>query len=345
MPTAKSLAKILIIRLSSIGDILLTTPVIRALKSTFPTCRIDFVIKKKFSELLVNHPLVNNLYCYDKVDRDYSLVTIKNKIKQQYYDLIIDLHKNWRSYYLTFASRAKQIVRYRKFAFRRLLLVKFKINFFRDAIPIYQRYLLALTSLGLNYDGKGFDIYFDEAIDRKITNQYQFFLHQNDKKIIGIAPGASFATKRWTIEGFQAVIDYFCHQAKNKIILFGDAIDKVLIESLNIKNNPNILDVAGALSILESAKLMDHCRLILANDSGLLHVASALKKPVVAIFGSTTEELGFFPLTTQHIVVQNYNVKCRPCSHIGKRTCPKGHFKCMKEITPPQVIAAVEKMM
>jgi len=90
---------------------------------------------------------------------------------------------------------------------------------------------------------------------------------------------------------------------------------------------------------------MDQCNVVLTNDSGLLHLASALKKSVVAIFGSTTEELGFFPSTTKNIVIQNTNLKCRPCSHVGRNKCPKDHFKCMEEITSNEVIKAVEKLI
>ncbi|UCE05580.1 MAG: glycosyltransferase family 9 protein, partial [bacterium] len=99
------------------------------------------------------------------------------------------------------------------------------------------------------------------------------------------------------------------------------------------------------LSLLESATLMNHCDLVLTNDSGLMHLATALKKKVVAIFGSTTEELGFFPYTTEHIVIQNNNLNCRPCSHVGRKKCPKGHFKCMKEIEVGQVVGAVEELL
>ncbi len=101
----------------------------------------------------------------------------------------------------------------------------------------------------------------------------------------------------------------------------------------------------GELSLLETATLMSHCDLVLTNDSGLTHLASALKKKVVAIFGSTTEHLGFFPYLTEHIVVQNNKLSCRPCTHIGRDKCPKGHFKCMKEITAEQVINAIEGLL
>ncbi|MBC8183955.1 lipopolysaccharide heptosyltransferase II [candidate division KSB1 bacterium] len=337
--------KILLIRLSSIGDILLTTPVIRVLKLTFPNCTIDFVVKNQFAELLENHPSLNRLYKLEKGNNNQTLKKIKRQIKNNNYDLIVDLHKNFRSYCLTFRVGAKKIVRYTKFVFRRFLFVKLKINLFKQIIPIFERYFLALVPFNIQYDDSGLEIYFNKQTEKKIKTTYEHFINNQDDIFIGIAPGASFATKRWTIEGFQNVITYFIEQQNVKIILFGNKLDRELIESLHITKNQNILNSAGNLSISETGVLMDRCHVVLTNDSGLLHLASALKKPVVAIFGSTTEELGFFPSTTKNIVIQNSNLKCRPCSHVGRNKCLKDHFKCMKDITSNEVIKAVEKLV
>ena len=127
--------KILIIRMSSIGDVLLTTPVIRLLKTKFPDSQIDFVIKNEVAELLTYHPNIDYLYRYDKFDEVNSLKKIKQGIRNKQYDLIVDLHKNFRSYYLTSGSGAKEIVRYKKGVFQRFLLVKFKFNFYKTIIP------------------------------------------------------------------------------------------------------------------------------------------------------------------------------------------------------------------
>ena len=132
--------KILLIRLSSIGDILLTTPVIRVLKHKFPDSTIDFVVKNQFTEILEDHPSLNQLFKLEKGNDKQTLKKIKHQIKNNNYDLIVDLHKNFRSYYLTFRSGAKRVVRYKKFVFRRFLFVKLKINLFKQNIPIFKRY-------------------------------------------------------------------------------------------------------------------------------------------------------------------------------------------------------------
>lgn len=337
--------KILIIRLSSIGDVLLTTPVIRHLKNKFPGGQIDFVVKKEFADLLKYHPGIGHLYQYDKNDEVNSLKKIRQQIRNQHYDLIIDLHKNFRSYYLTTGSGAKNIVRYKKGIFQRFLLVKFKLNLYKAVIPIYQRYLNCLNYYGIRHDGQGLDIFFDQKIEKMFIADYANFLNHSSGLIIGIAPGAKHVTKQWTVEGFSSVIDFFVRNKNARIILFGSNAEQEIIQSLSIDQYSLVLNACGRLSLLETAALMSHCDLVLTNDSGLMHLAAALKKKVVAIFGSTTEELGFFPYTTQHIVVQNETLKCRPCSHIGRKKCPKRHFKCMKEITAEQVIGAIEELL
>lgn len=337
--------KILIIRLSSIGDVLLTTPVIRLLKKRFPECQIDFLIKKEFAELLAHHPNIFHLYCYDKNSDVNTLTKIRKMIRDQQYDLIVDLHKNFRSYCLTACSGARDIVRYKKDFIRRFLLVKFKLNFYRAIIPIYQRFINALKRYEITYDGDGLDIFIDQQAERRINEKYSNFLNNSSGIVIGIAPGAKHATKQWTSEGFSAVINFFINNKKAKVMIFGSKQDQFVVDRFSVEQPQLILNTCGKLSLLETAALMSRCDLLLTNDSGLMHLASAIKKKVVAIFGSTTEELGFFPYATEHIVVQNSNLKCRPCSHIGRKKCPKEHFKCMKEITAEQVISAIEGLL
>ena len=337
--------KILIIRLSSIGDIILTTPVIRLLKKKYPDSTIDFVIKKQFAELLINHPEIDNFFIFDSKKHPSNLRTIRQNIKQNNYDLIIDLHKNFRSYYLSLKSGAKKIVRYKKYIIARFLFVKFKKKIKKKFVPVYLRYLKSLTPFQIKYDNLGLDIFIDQKTKQRIGQKYQIFLTDSKSFILGIAPGASIASKRWGAEGFRTVVEHFIGQQKTKIILFGNSEDRKFIELMGIKNHPAVLNTAGELSILKAGALMDYCHVVLTNDSGLMHLSAALKKKTVAIFGSTTEELGFFPSMTKNVIIQNNELKCRPCSHVGRKKCPKSHFKCMNDISPQQVIAAVEQFL
>lgn len=339
-------AKILIIRLSSIGDVILTTPVIRLLKKKFPASTIDFVIKKEFAELVAHHPGINRCYVFDRRQNWKSLQEIKQDILRMQYDLIVDLHKNFRSYFLTIGSHSRRIVRYRKEAIARFLHVKFRLGHFnKNRLPLHLRYLKALAPYHLHDDGEGLDIYWDSQMTDPVVRNYAPFLERDHRLIVGVAPGASFATKRWMPEGFAAVIRYLVDQRRARVMLFGNQHDHEIARKLTPINREAIVDTTGRHSLLETAALMQWCDLVVTNDSGLMHLAAALKKKVVAIFGSTTEELGFFPYTTEHIVVQNRSLSCRPCSHVGRNRCPKKHFRCMMEIAPEQVIQAIEALL
>ena len=336
--------KILIIRLSSIGDILLTTPVIRLLKKKFPGSKIDFIIKNQFAQVLADHPQIDKFYIFEKHVETNSLLAIKKEIRQQQYDLIVDLHKNIRSYFLTIGSRAKTILHYNKGIVQRFFYVKFKLKFFKEIVPAYLKYIKSLKPYEIEDDRQGLDFYLDTKVADQIRQRFGYFWQDNNHSIIGIVPGAHHPTKRWTSEGFSAVINYLVDKGNYKIILFGNRDDREIVASLDIHSSPNVLNTTGELSLRETGALMDFCDVVVTNDSGLMHLASALKKKVVAIFGSTTEELGFFPYLTEHIIVQNNSLKCRPCSHIGRKKCPKKHFKCMKEIPAGQVIDALENI-
>lgn len=337
--------KILIIRLSSIGDVLLTTPVIRLLKMKFPGSKIDFVIKKEFAQVLADHPQINRLFIFDKHDEKKSVQAIKTELRLRQYDLVVDLHKNFRSYLLTTGIRANKIVRYSKGVISRFFYVKFKLKCSSVIIPAYLKYINCLKSFAIEDDRQGLEFYVDADVKKQVDQKYSTFLHEGVQRIIGIAPGAHHPTKRWTSEGFSNVINHLVENRDHKIILFGNQEDQKLIASLDIHSHTNIMNAAGKLSLRETGALMDFCDLVVTNDSGLLHLTSALKKKVVAIFGSTTEELGFFPYTTEHSVVQNKSLRCRPCSHIGRSKCPKKHFKCMKDISAGQVIDAIQNML
>ncbi len=337
--------KILIIRMSSIGDVVLATPVIRLLKQNFPNCEIDFVIKWQFANILTAHPFINRILIFDKNDATYSLKNIRKQIIDKKYDLIVDLHKNIRSFYLTIGTGAATVVRYKKDALRRFLFVKFKIKPKRKFLPVYQRCLASLSFLGIQDDFAGPDFFIDQAIQSDIAKKYAKYLDEYASLIIGVAPGASFKTKRWLPEGFAEVIDRLVNEKNAGIILFGNKEDRNITRSLRIKHRTGVLNVAGELSIVETAALMKHCQIVLTNDTGLMHIATALGKKVVAIFGSTTEELGFFPYNTEFSVIQNNSLKCRPCSHIGRKKCPKKHFKCMKEISPKRVYDTVVNIL
>jgi heptosyltransferase-2 len=327
----KSLNRVLIIRLSSLGDILLTTPVIRALKNQFPKIKIDFLLKSEYQDVVKNNPYLNQIFLFSMDDYKTAINEIKNSAQSQKYDLIVDLQNNFRSWKICNQLKVNS-VKFRKYSFRKFLLVHAKINLMRNLPLISNRYA---DTINLKLDDKGIDIFSPLKTNDKLSGL---------KNIIGICPGAKHFTKRYPID-YQIQL---CRQLIEKnftVVLFGGKNDKEICDEIK-SNLPEIINLQNDDNLLQTLSDMKLCDVIICNDSGLMHTASSLNKKLIAIFGSTIKEFGFTPYNCSNsIVLENNNLGCRPCSHIGRNSCPKSHFKCMKEINPKYILKLIEEII
>ena len=328
--------KILILRLSSIGDILLTSPFIRQVRTTFPKAQIDYAVKNVFKDLVQYNPNLNTIYEIKPERGREGLQVLKQTFKKQSYDFVFDLHNNFRTKSLT-AGLHKTIIH--KDRLKRALLVYMKKNTYREIIPIPERYLNTAKEAGVKDDGGGLELFWPQSIEEK-TDQTLTNLSV-DSDFIALAPGAAHATKRWPQEYFKELIQNVNRQFEKKIVLLGSAAEKEELSGL--APSAQVVNFAGSLSLLESAAVLKRAKVLVTNDSGLMHMASAVKTPAIALFGSTVKEFGFFPYRSDHIILEDNTVSCRPCSHIGRANCPKGHFDCMRKITPRMVLKELEK--
>ncbi|MGD9898300.1 MAG: glycosyltransferase family 9 protein [Calditrichaceae bacterium] len=333
--------KILIIRLSSIGDVLLTTPFIRQTRIKFPTARIDFAVKKEFEDLIRYNPHINDVYTFDKYNKNKELKSLQKQFKAVDYNYIFDLHNNFRSKFLLKAGTNAQKAHIRKDKLKRALLVYTKINLYSEVKPIPLRYLDVGKIAEIENDFQGLEIFWKNEIEEKVDRILK------EKGVAGdsvvIAPGAGFFTKQWPMEYFKELTGLFVEKRDENIIILGGKNEIGRFDSLEISEK--VINLTGKLSLLESAAVLSRSRAVVSNDSGLMHMASAVKTPVVAIFGSTVKELGFFPYRSNSIIIENRNLKCRPCSHIGRKKCPRGHFKCMRDIKPELVFKNVQSVL
>jgi len=337
------LNKILIIRLSSIGDILLTTPFIRQIRKVFPESQIDFVIKNKYSDLLENNPHINNLIKFDNDTGVAGLKELRNTLIENEYSYIFDLHNNLRSNFLRQKLNCQNKYYIKKNKLVQFLLVKFKINRYPEITPIAERYLNVGKPAGIKDDNQGLEIFWNkdsEVSVNKILNRNG--IKQNET-FYAVAPGAGFYTKRWPLEYYQTFAENILAKHKSKVVVLGDDNDKQ--QGKNLAKYNNVIDLTGQLSLIQSAVVLSKSKALVSNDTGLMHMATAINTPVLAIFGSTVKEFGFYPYRSKSIVVENRDLKCRPCSHIGRNNCPKEHFKCMKEIAPKIVGKNFEKLL
>ena len=311
------LKKVLIIRLSSLGDILLSTPFIRAIKVKYPQIEIDFLLRERYKDTLVQNPYLTNIYEYPN---NNELSGLTEKLKDQIYDLIIDLQNNFRSEKINSLLKVPKM-KFKKRDLEKMLLVHLKINRLKDAPPIPVRYSKILDEVQL--DNNGLDLF---------TNKEPSTKFKDNQKYIGFCPGSRHFTKMWPKEYYVQLGNILKNKSYN-IVLFGGKDDKdicqeissLIQDSINLSNNDDILQTAAD---------MKKCKAVVCNDSGLMHTACAEKIPVLAFFGSTVKEFGFTPYMNKNTILENNSLSCRPCTHIGKSYCPKRHFKCMLELKP-----------
>jgi len=309
--------KLLIIRLSSLGDILLTTPFIRSIKAQFPQLRIEFVLREEYADVLKFNPYLSKQYLFKREDEENKEMCLQ--IKNEGYDLIIDLQNNFRSHKIISAAKAS-FTKFNKKTFDKFLLVNFKINRLKDSGQIPLRYSQTIPNFRL--DEKGLYLFLgNDTNPQLIPGSY-----------IGICPGARHFTKKYPKKYFVELANMLINIGF-KIVLFGGRIDKELCTEIQ-GEIPNSINLCNDDKILQTAADMKLCKAVICNDSGLMHTASAVGTKVIAIFGSTVKDFGFTPYNSPNLILENNSLSCRPCSHIGRSSCPKKHFKCMEEITP-----------
>ncbi|TFH00657.1 MAG: glycosyltransferase family 9 protein [Calditrichales bacterium] len=335
--------KILIIRLSSIGDILLTSSLVRQVRTAYPESRIDFVVKDTFAELVKYNPHINKTWEVQTTPGQENFAGLKSALAEIGYDIILDLHNNLRSNYIRRGINVPNIQHIHKDKLIQSLLVYFGINRYEKILQIPERYLKVAQNIGVKDDGQGLELFLNDLIRTSARMKLAQSGIAPETPYICIAPGAAFFTKRWPKENFKALIKKIQSRDNFNIIILGGKADQTLGKYFT--KDPNVFNLAGNLSLLESAFVLAGGKLLIANDTGLMHMAASVKSPVLAIFGSTVKEFGFFPYRANSIVIEKKDVKCRPCTHIGKDKCPKKHFDCMQGIRVDDVYTGVIQLL
>ncbi|MDB9910380.1 glycosyltransferase family 9 protein [Flavobacteriales bacterium] len=305
--------KILVVRFSSIGDIVLTTPVVRMLKKQL-NAQVHFLTKSAYVSLLKNNPYIDSVYQIQN-----SITEVIPDLKKEKYDHVIDLHSNLRAQILKFrlGVAAK--------SFNKLNMEKFMLtNFKLDNMPkihIVDRYLETVKHLGIKNDNQGLD----------------FFLSANDKFDISIFPknyivfviGGQHATKILPNEKIISIIK----KVNKPVLLIGGPEDAHKGEEI-AKACDKVVNTCGKYSILQSASLVQQATMVITHDTGMMHIAAAFNKKIYSVWGNTVPEFGMYPYleSEQSKRIEVKGLNCRPCSKIGYDKCPKGHFKCMQEI-------------
>ncbi len=324
----KQYNKILVVRFSSLGDVLLTTPLLKELKKVYPNAEIDFLVKQQFIQAVETNKNLNRIYELTQNKNNKILIQTLRKNK---YDLVVDLQNNFRSRSLT-SKLGVMCVRFKKPTLKKFLLVRFKWNLFREIKSIPEMYFETIPKLSFN----------DQLPELHLSDEIIPSV-KSGERYIGFTPGSKHFTKMYPFEYYIELGKRFNEEGYT-ILLFGGSADKEICHKLH-SSIPNSIDLSTEDDLLQIARDMKECRLIISNDSGLMHAAVAVNAPVAVICGSTVKEFGFFPYSTKSLIIENTELKCRPCSHIGRNNCPQKHFKCMLELAPDIIFTEIKEFM
>jgi heptosyltransferase-2 len=311
--------KVLVIRFSSIGDIILTTPVVRCLKTQRPDAEVHYVTKASYKYLLADNPYIDQIHVLED-----SLWTLIKQLRKEKFDLVIDLHYNLRTLQIKTALGV-QSYSFNKLNWEKWLFVNWRINALPN-VHIVDRYVNTLQNLGVINDDKGLDYF----IPYRDIIEADWLPETHQKGFVAYAIGGQHETKKLPLNRMIEL----CEKINYPIVLLGgkeDAANGEMIEKAIGKNL--IYNACGKCNFNQSASLIQQSKLVFSHDTGLMHVAAAFKKKVYSIWGNTIPEFGMYPYQTNFVLLENRQLTCRPCSKIGYKRCPKGHFKCMNELS------------
>jgi ADP-heptose:LPS heptosyltransferase len=327
------LKKILVIRLSSIGDIVLTTPLIRCIKKQSSDVEIHYLTKKQYLPILESNPYIDRILTLEK-----KISEVVPLLKEQNYDHIIDLHKNIRSKGIILSLK-KPSTSFSKLNFKKWLFVNFKLNMMPD-IHIVDRYFEAAKDFNIVNDGEGLDYFITEKDEVDI-----YVFPENFRNgFIGMVVGSKQATKQIPQDKMISI----CNLINKPIILLGGKEDFDKAEYIVSKTGGFVLNCCGKFNINQSASVVKQSKLMITSDTGLMHIAAAFRKKIISLWGNTVPSFGMYPylpvaIKNNSSVFEVKGITCRPCSKLGYKQCPRGHFACMNYILDDEVAAkAVE---
>ncbi|MBL7923962.1 MAG: glycosyltransferase family 9 protein [Bacteroidia bacterium] len=331
---SQHLPKFLLVRFSSIGDIVLCSPVIRCLSEQVPEAEVHFLTRSPYKMVLEHHPLLNKV-----LYTDGSLDDVAEALKAEQYDYIIDLHHNLRS------LKLKRMLKVPSFSFRKLniekwLLVNLHINRM-PSLHIVDRYLETLRSFGVQNDHRGLDFYPEPGAEKVMARLPE----SHQQGFVAIAIGAQHSTKMMPSEKIGRIVKGL----GRPVVLLGGKEDRTRGMQVEMAAGELVWNACGHTTLGESAILLRESLAVLTHDTGLMHIAAAYKKPIVSVWGNTVPAFGMYPYLPGHAelsgIMEVNDLSCRPCSKIGYDKCPKGHFQCMRGIDDERIVSALKRFL
>lgn len=333
---------ILVIQTAFIGDAILTLPLVRVLKDFFPDANIDMVVTPRAQELFMNHPDIGETIPYDKREKDRGIAGLRRmagNLRERKYDMAFIPHRSLRSAAVAWLARIPLRFGFHRSAGRFLLTKSIR---YRDDHHEIRRNLALLQGIGIMDQPSVLPRLYPSIEDARIVDRLLLeFEIVNPSRLIALAPGTVWNTKRWLKEHFASLAVNLDDEGY-EMVLVGGGEDRELCSDVCARSGSmKVHNTAGKLSLLQSAELIRRCNLLVTNDSAPMHLAVGVGTPVVAVFGATVPEFGFAPMGPFDSVVEIRNLRCRPCSRHGGERCPIRTFECMRSITHERVFVRV----
>jgi len=337
--------RFLVIQTAFIGDAILTLPLIQVLKKAHAEASVGVVAIPRTSELFAAHPAIERVHIFDKRGRDKGIASLRKlgkELREAEYDVAIIPHRSLRSALLAKLARIPVTIGFDRSAGWFLLTHTVSYD---PKIHEVDRNLSLLGAIGVNSAKRELPELYPSSSD--VAEVDAFLSEKTSPKngLVGIAPGSVWKTKRWLQDRYVEVARRLVHEGFG-VVLVGGLEDRPLCQAISESaHSLNVIVAAGRLSLLQSAELIRRCKVLLSNDSAPMHIALAMRTPVVAIFGSTVPEFGFAPYGEKDTVVETDGLACRPCSVHGRQRCPIKTFDCMKNISVEGVYSKLKALI
>ena len=337
-------AKVLLVRLSSLGDVILATSAVEALREDAPGAEVHVLTKPVFREVFRQNPGVSRVLEWLPADGLGPLSPLSRLVRSEGYGWIVDLHRNLRTALLRAAVRGPRWRAYSKGTLRRRAAVWFHRPELLESAHVVDRYVAALRPLGVRPQRRLPRVYPDEAQRGQALETLALAGWGGAAPPIALAPGARWRTKAWPREHWSELMGRIGEKGAGFPVLVGGAEDEALCREIGESCGGPRADLAGKTSILETAAVLQVCSALVTGDSAPLHLATAVGTPVVALFGPTVRGFGFYPLGPRDILLEKA-LPCRPCSLHGDDVCPEGHHSCLRELAPADVFRSLEELL
>lgn len=329
--------RILLLRLSSIGDVILTTPLIRVLRRRHPDAHLAYCTRPAFAPLVAEHPALDDLIVFDP--KTEPLGTLARRLRAGRFTYLLDLHGVLRTRALRLMVPGRWRG-YRKRRVARAALIRFKRNLYLDAVPEAERFFEAARGLDVRPDGDPAELYLSAAA-RERAGQWLARHGLADAPFAVLAPGAAHFTKRWPLEHWSELARDLAAQGR-ELLVVGGPEDVAAGDAIARAAGTRGRSAAGLFSLQETAAALAAARAVVAGDTGVMHMATAMRTPVVTLFGPTVRAFGFAPYRAPAAVLER-DLPCRPCSAQGGPACPLGHHRCLRDIVPADVVGALAR--